>query len=155
MLSGLSVWLDRSLLVFLARVIYWHWCVSSYFIGWWGNTWLYSWTWCPSVLPLVELHALHRSVVPTGVIVLLGLCNPPRWGCGEPAKPGLLYTLVWIPCCGIVFAGVAKQSRVLNNYFGRLGNMPWYRARINLWELTLVLSLPTRWNLSLPVTWSN
>jgi hypothetical protein len=48
--------------------------------------------------PLVELHALHGSVVPTGVIVLLGLCNPPRNGRGDPAKPGLLYPLVWISC---------------------------------------------------------
>jgi hypothetical protein len=58
--------------------------------------------------------ALHGSVVPAGVIVLLGLCNPPRRGCGEAAKPGLLYPLVWIPCCGIVFAKVAKQSRLRN-----------------------------------------
>jgi hypothetical protein len=77
-------------------------------------TWLYSRTWCPVVLPLVKLHGLYGSVVPAGVIVLLGLCNPPRQGCGEPAKPGLLYPLVWIPCCGLVFAGVAKQSRLLN-----------------------------------------
>jgi hypothetical protein len=70
--------------------------------------------WCPGVLPLVKLHALHGSVVPAGVIVLLGLCNPPHRGCGEPAKPRLLYPLVWIPCCGIVFVGVVKQSRLLN-----------------------------------------
>jgi hypothetical protein len=62
----------------------------------------------------VKLHALHGSVVPVGVIVLLVLCNPPRRGCGEPAKHGLLYPVVWIPCCGIVFARVAKQSRLLN-----------------------------------------
>jgi cytochrome c biogenesis protein CcdA len=70
--------------------------------------------WCPGVLPSVKLHALHRSVVSVGVTVLLGLCNPPRRGCGEPAKLGLLYPLVWIPCCGIIFAGVAKKSRLLN-----------------------------------------
>jgi hypothetical protein len=70
MLCGLSVPLDRSLSPFLARVIYWRWCVSSYFIGWWGNTWLYSWTWCPNVLPLVKLHALDGSVVPVGVTVV-------------------------------------------------------------------------------------
>jgi hypothetical protein len=70
--------------------------------------------WCPGVLPLVKLHALHGSVVPAGVTVLLGLCNPPHRGCGEPAKPRLLYPLVWIPCCGIVFVGVVKQSRLLN-----------------------------------------
>jgi hypothetical protein len=57
---------------------------------------------------------LHRSVVPIGVTVLLGLRNPPRCGCGELARPGLLYPLVWIPCYGIVFARVAKQSRLLN-----------------------------------------
>jgi hypothetical protein len=44
--------------------------------------------------PLVMLHTLHGSVVPTGVTVLLGLCNPPHRGRGEPAKPGLLYSLV-------------------------------------------------------------
>jgi hypothetical protein len=27
------------------------------------------------------------------VTILLGLCNSPCRGCGEPAKPGLLYTL--------------------------------------------------------------
>jgi hypothetical protein len=70
--------------------------------------------WFPSVLPSVNLHALHGSVVPVGVTVLLGLCNPPHRGCGEPAKPGLLYDHVWIPCCDIVFAGVVKQSRLLN-----------------------------------------
>jgi hypothetical protein len=45
---------------------------------------------------------------------MLGLCNPPCRGCGEPAKPRLLYPLVRIPCCCIVFAGVMKQSRLLN-----------------------------------------
>jgi hypothetical protein len=70
--------------------------------------------WCPGVLPSMKLHALHGSVVPVGVIVLLGLCNPPHRGCGELAKPVMLYPLVWIPCCGIVFAGVVKQSRLLN-----------------------------------------
>jgi hypothetical protein len=70
--------------------------------------------WYLGVLLLVKLHALHGSVVPVGVTVKLGLCNPPRRGCGEPTKPGLLYPLVWIPCCDIVFVGVAKQSRLLN-----------------------------------------
>jgi hypothetical protein len=46
----------------------------------------------------VKLHTLHGSVVPIGVTVMLGLCNPPHRGCGEPAKPGLFYPLVWIPC---------------------------------------------------------
>jgi hypothetical protein len=41
-------------------------------------------------------------VVPIGVTVLLGLCSPPYRGHGEPAKPVLLYPLVWIPCCDIV-----------------------------------------------------
>jgi hypothetical protein len=58
--------------------------------------------WCPGLNPLVKLHALHESVVPAGVTVLLGLCNPPRRGYGEPAKPGLLYPLVLIPCYDIV-----------------------------------------------------
>jgi hypothetical protein len=30
------------------------------------------------------------------------LCNPSRRGRAEPAKPGLLYPLVWIPCCDTV-----------------------------------------------------
>jgi hypothetical protein len=76
-------------------------------------TLLYSRMWCPGVLPSMKLHTLHGSVVPAGVTILLGLCNPPHQGCGELAKPGLLYPLVWIPSCGIVFAGVVKQSRLL------------------------------------------
>jgi hypothetical protein len=75
---------------------------------------VYSQMWCPGLIPSVKLYTLHGSVVPTRVTVLLGLCNPPCQGCGEPAKPGLLYPLVWIPCCGIVFPGVVKQSRLLN-----------------------------------------
>jgi hypothetical protein len=75
------------------------------------------------VLPSVKFHALHESVIPTRVTVLLGLCNPPRRGCGEPVKPGLLYPLVWIPYCGIVFAGVTKQNRLVNKCFGILGNV--------------------------------
>jgi cytochrome c biogenesis protein CcdA len=61
-----------------------------------------------------EAQHLHGSVVPAGVTVPLGLCNQPRRGCGEPTKLGLLYPLVWIPCYGIVFAGVMKQSSLLN-----------------------------------------
>jgi hypothetical protein len=49
------------------------------------------------LIPLVKLDALHGSVVPAGVTILLGLCNPPHQSCGEPAKPGLLYPLMWIP----------------------------------------------------------
>jgi hypothetical protein len=120
-----SIWFDRSLSLFLARVIYWRWCVSSYFIGWRGNTWLYSRMWCLGVLPSVKLHALHGTVVPAGVTVLLGPYNPPRRGCGEPAKPGLLYPLMWIPCCGIVLASVVKLCRLLNKRFGILGNVLW------------------------------
>jgi hypothetical protein len=52
--------------------------------------------------PSVKLYALHGSVVPVGVTVLLGLCNPPRRGRGEPVKPGLLYPLMWISCCSTV-----------------------------------------------------
>jgi hypothetical protein len=33
---------------------------------------------------------------------MFGLGNPPRQGRGELAKPGLLYPLVWIPCCDTV-----------------------------------------------------
>jgi hypothetical protein len=50
---------------------------------------------CACDHPSAKLHALHGSVVPTGVTVLLGLCNPPRWGRGELPKSGLLYPLVW------------------------------------------------------------
>jgi hypothetical protein len=73
-----------------------------YFIGRRGNIWLYLHMWCPGLNPSVKLHSLHGSVVPIGVTVLLGLCNPPRRGHGEPAKLGLLYPLVWIPCCDTV-----------------------------------------------------
>jgi hypothetical protein len=58
----------------------------------------------------VKLYALHGSVVPVGVTVMFGLCNPPHRGCGELAKPRLLYPLVWIPCFGTVNTGVVKQS---------------------------------------------
>jgi hypothetical protein len=68
--------------------------------------------WCPSLNPSVKLHALHRSAVPIGVTVLLGLCNPPHRGHGEPAKLGLLYPLVWIPCCDTVSKKLGSQSRV-------------------------------------------
>jgi hypothetical protein len=60
----------------------------------------------------VKLHALYGSVVPVGVTVLLGLCNPPRRGRGEPTKPGLLYPLMWIPCCDIVSEKPGSRSRV-------------------------------------------
>ncbi len=58
--------------------------------------------WCPGLNPSVKFHALHGSVVPAGVTVMLGLCNPPCRGRGEPAKPRLLYPLVWIPFCETV-----------------------------------------------------
>jgi hypothetical protein len=64
--------------------------------------WLYSWMWCPGLNHSVKLDALHKSVVPTGVTILLGLCNPPRRGHGERAKPGQLYPFVWIPCYDLV-----------------------------------------------------
>jgi hypothetical protein len=70
--------------------------------------------WCPGLNPLVKLHALHGSVVPPRVIVLLGLCNPPHRGRGKPAKPGLLYPHVWIPCCDIVSEKPESRSRVGN-----------------------------------------
>jgi hypothetical protein len=68
--------------------------------------------WCPSLNPSVKLHTLHGSVVPTGVIVLLELCNPPCLGRGEPAKPGLLHLLVWIPCCDTVSEKPGSRSKV-------------------------------------------
>jgi hypothetical protein len=62
----------------------------------------------------VKLHALYRSVVSAGVTVLLGLCNPPRRGCDEPAKPGLWYPLVWIPYCDTISEKPGSRSRVGN-----------------------------------------
>jgi hypothetical protein len=62
--------------------------------------------------PSVKLHALHESVVSIGVIVLLGLCNPPCRGRGEPTKPRLWYSLVWIPCCDTVSEKPRSRSRV-------------------------------------------
>jgi hypothetical protein len=70
--------------------------------------------WCLVLNLSVKLHALNESVVAAGVIVLLGLCNPPRRGHGEPATPGLMYTLVWIPCCGTVNEKPGSRSRVGN-----------------------------------------
>jgi hypothetical protein len=43
-----------------------------------GSIWLYSQMWYPGLNPSVKLHALDRSVVPAGVIILLEYCNPPR-----------------------------------------------------------------------------
>jgi hypothetical protein len=60
----------------------------------------------------VKLHALHGSVVPIGVTVLLGFCNPPRRGHGEPAKPRLLYPLVWIPYYDTVSEKFGSRSRI-------------------------------------------
>jgi hypothetical protein len=62
--------------------------------------------------PSVKFHALHGSVVPAGVTVLLGLCNPPRCGRGEPTEPGLLYPLVGIPYCDTVSEIPGLRSRV-------------------------------------------
>jgi hypothetical protein len=68
--------------------------------------------WCLGLNPSVKLHTLHESVVPIGVIVLLGLCIPPHKGRGEPVKPRLLYPLVWIPYCDTVSEKPGSQSRV-------------------------------------------
>jgi hypothetical protein len=68
--------------------------------------------WCRGLNPIVKLHALHKSVVPTGAIFVLGLCNPQRRGRGEPAKPALLYPVVWIPCCDTVSEILGSRSRV-------------------------------------------
>jgi hypothetical protein len=43
---------------------------------------------------------------------MLGLCNPPCRGRDEPTKPGLLYPLVWIPCCDTVSEKLGSGSRV-------------------------------------------
>jgi hypothetical protein len=112
LLYGLSARLGRSLPLFIARVVYRSWCVSSYFISWWRNIWLYTWIWCPGLNPSVKHHALHGSVVPTGVTVLLGLCNPPCRGRGQPAEPRLLYPSVWIPCCDIVSEKPGSWSKL-------------------------------------------
>jgi hypothetical protein len=45
---------------------------------------------------LAQKCGTHRSDSP------VGLCNPPHRGHGEPANPGLLYHLLWIPCCDTV-----------------------------------------------------
>jgi hypothetical protein len=58
-----------------------------------------------------EVPCLHGSVVLTRVTVLLGLCNSPCRGCGEPAKPGLRYPLVWIPCFDTVSEKPGSRSR--------------------------------------------
>jgi hypothetical protein len=60
----------------------------------------------------VKLHALHESVVPVGLTVMLGLCNTPCRGYGELAKPGLLYSLMWIPCCDTISEKLGLRSRV-------------------------------------------
>jgi hypothetical protein len=67
---------------------------------------------CPGLNPSVKLHTLHGSVVPVGVTVLLGLCNPPHRGRGEPAKPGLLYPLVLNPCYDTVSEKLGPQNKV-------------------------------------------
>jgi hypothetical protein len=59
----------------------------------------------------MKLNVLHGSVVPAGVTDLLGLCNPPRGGRGEPAKPGLMYPW-WIPCSDTVSEKPGSRSRV-------------------------------------------
>jgi hypothetical protein len=59
-----------------------------------------------------EAPCLARMCGTAGVIVTLELCNPPCGGCGELAKPGLLYPLVWIPCCDIVSEKPGSRSRV-------------------------------------------
>jgi hypothetical protein len=68
--------------------------------------------WCLGLNHSVKLPALHGSVVPTGVTVLLVHCNPPRRGQGELAKPGLLYPLVWIPCYDTVSEKLGSRRRV-------------------------------------------
>jgi hypothetical protein len=68
--------------------------------------------WCPSLNTSVKLHALHGRMVPVGVTILLGLCNPPRRGRGEPAKPGLMYPLVWISRYDTVIMKPGSQSKV-------------------------------------------
>jgi hypothetical protein len=91
----ISLWVicptHRLLSLLIARVVYWCWCVSSYFIGSRGNIWFYSWTWCPGLNPSVKFHTLHGSLVPTGVTLLLRLCNLPRSKTGMvgPSLPDL------------------------------------------------------------------
>jgi hypothetical protein len=51
-------------------------------------------------------------MVPVGVTIKLGLCNPPHRGRGESTKPGLLYPLVWIPCCDTVSMKLGSCNRV-------------------------------------------
>jgi hypothetical protein len=49
---------------------------------------------CISLADEEALDFTHVSVVPTEVTDLLGLCNPPCRGQGEPTKLGLLYPLL-------------------------------------------------------------
>jgi hypothetical protein len=65
---------------------------------------------CPGLNPSVKLQALQGRVVLVGVTVMLGLCNPPRRGRGKLAKPGLLYPLVWIPCCDTVSEKLGHEA---------------------------------------------
>jgi hypothetical protein len=51
-------------------------------------------------------YGTHRTDIPVRVF------NPPRQGHGEPAKPGLWYPLVWIPCCDVVSEKPGSRSRV-------------------------------------------
>jgi hypothetical protein len=62
--------------------------------------------------PSVKLHDLHESVVPAGVTVLFGHCNPPCQGRGKLAKPGLLYPLVWIAFYDTICEKLGSRSRV-------------------------------------------
>jgi hypothetical protein len=59
-----------------------------------------------------EAPCLTRKCGTHRVTVPLGLCNPPRRGRGEPAKPGLWYPIVWILCCDTVSEKLGSRSRV-------------------------------------------
>jgi hypothetical protein len=43
---------------------------------------------------------------------MLRLCNPSCRGRGDSAKPGLLYPIMWIPCCDTVSEISGSPSRV-------------------------------------------
>jgi hypothetical protein len=60
---------------------------------------------------VILIDVLSRCITLSEAPCLARKCGTHR---SEPAKPRLLYPLVWIPCYGIVFARVVKQSRLLS-----------------------------------------
>jgi hypothetical protein len=72
-------------------------------------------------------------VVPVGVIVMLGLCNPPcSWtGMMGPSQPSITIALVWIPCCAIGLPGGLSLS---------FKTVPKSKVRVCIYTITFELS---------------